>query len=254
MSVHDTARSGFGSDAARYARGRPDYPAEVAGWLADTLQLEPGKTVVDLGAGTGKFTGRLLATGATVIAVEPSAAMRDHLVEDLPEVEVLEGTATSLALADESIDAIVCAQAFHWFATAEALAEMHRVLRPGGMLGLIWNTKDDTVPWVRAAFAIAEPYEGDAPRFHTGAWRRAFPAQGFGPLQEQRFAHEHRGPPETVIVDRTLSTSFIARLPEAEREQVAARLRSLIATDPDLAGRSEIALPYTTFAFSAERL
>ena len=254
MTGHATAQSGFDADAARYARGRPDYPAEVSGWLTDTLDLEPGKTVIDLGAGTGKFTRPLLQTGARVIAVEPVAAMRAKLSADLPEVEVLDGSATSIPLPDEAVDAIVCAQAFHWFATAEALAEMHRVLKPAGILGLIWNTKDASVPWVQAAYSVIEPYEGDVPRFHTGAWRDVFPAQGFGPLHEECFRHQHIGTPETVIVDRLLSVSFISSLPEAEREKVATKLRSLIATDPALAGQPQIAAPYTTLAFSTERL
>ena len=254
MSIHAAAQTGFDADAARYARGRPDYPAEVDGWLRDSVDLELGKTVIDLGAGTGKFTRRLLATGARIIAVEPVAAMRDRLAADLPEVETLDGNATAIPLPDASVDAIVCAQAFHWFATREALAEMHRVLKPGGILGLIWNTKDDTVPWVKSISEVTEPYEGDAPRFHSGAWRSVFPAEGFGPLSEERFAHEHRGTPETVIVDRVLSISFIASLPATERETVAARLRHLIATNPELAVKPEIALPYTTLAFSTERL
>ena len=254
MSIHATAQTGFDADAARYARGRPDYPAEVSGWLSDSIDLEPGKTVVDLGAGTGKFTRRLLATGARVVAVEPVAAMRAKLSADLPEVDVLDGSATVIPLPDASVDAIVCAQAFHWFATADALAEMHRVLKPGGILGLIWNTKDDSVSWVKAAFAVIEPYEGDVPRFHNGAWRAVFPADGFGPLHEEQFGHAHIGTPEAVLVDRLLSVSFISSLPDAERETVATRIRHLIATNPALAGKTEVAVPYTTYAFSTERL
>jgi SAM-dependent methyltransferase len=253
MSVHATAQTGFDADAERYARGRPDYPAEVDGWLRGTLGLAPGKTVIDMGAGTGKFARRLLATGARVIAVEPVAAMRAKLA-DLRGLETLDGTATAIPLPDASADAIVCAQAFHWFATTEALVEMRRVLRPGGILGLVWNTKDDTIPWVRAISEVIEPYEGDAPRFHSGAWRNVFPSPGYDPLQEHRFTHSHRGPPETVIVDRVLSISFVASLPANEREAVAGKLRHLIATNPALAGKAEISVPYTTLAFSAERL
>ncbi len=253
MSIHATAQTGFDTDAARYARGRPDYPDAVSGWLRDTLRLVPGKIAVDLGAGTGKFTRRLLATGAKVIAVEPVRAMRARLTAELPDLDMRDGNATAIPLPDASVDAVVCAQAFHWFATADALAAMHRVLKPGGILGLIWNTKDASVPWVQSAFEIIEPYETDVPRFHTGTWREVFPAAGFGPLREERFAHEHRGAPETVIVDRLLSVSFIAALSDAEREKVAAKLRTLIATDPALKGKDDIAAPYITMAFSLER-
>ena len=254
MSIHATAQSGFDADAARYARGRPDYPLEVAAWLRRAIELKPGRLAVDLGAGTGKFTRRLLATGAQVIAVEPVPAMRQRLASDLPELEILAGSATSIPLPEASVDAIVCAQAFHWFAAADALAEMHRVLKPGGILGLVWNTKDDSLPWVRSAFAMIEPYEGNVPRFHSGAWRRAFPADGFGPLHEERFRHEHRGHPEVVIVDRLLSVSFISSLPGEQREGVAARLRELVATDSALVGKTEIAVPYATFAFTCRKL
>ena len=254
MAIHSAAQTGFSTDANRYDRGRPDYPAAIANWLRDSVELGPGKCVVDLGSGTGKFTRCLLATGAQIVAVEPVAAMRGKLAAELPQVSALDGSATAIPLPDTSADAIVCAQAFHWFATAAALAEMRRVLKPGGVLGLVWNGRDDTVPWVRAAVGITAPYEGDTPRFHTGRWRSVFPADGFGPLREERFAHEHRGAPESVIVDRLLSVSFIAALDEAEREAVATRLRALIATEPALAGKSEIAVPYTTFAFTVRKV
>jgi SAM-dependent methyltransferase len=253
MSIHSTAAAGFSADATRYSRGRPGYPTEVDGWLRDMLQLAPGKTVVDLGAGTGKFTRRLVATGARTIAVEPVAAMRATLAE-LSAIETLEGSATAIPMADASVDAIVCAQAFHWFATREALAEMHRVLKPGGTLGLIWNSKDDSLGWVKRFFAIIEPYEGDAPRFHNRKWREVFPAPGFAPLVEERFRNDHVGPPEAVIVDRMLSVSFIASLPDEERNAVADKLRAFAASEPELAGKAEISVPYFTFAFSAKRL
>lgn len=253
MTRTHAAAAGFEADANRYARGRPDYPAEVLGWLRNTLHLGPGKTVVDLGAGTGKFTKRLIETGADVIAVEPAAAMRAKLAE-IDGLRVLDGSAEAIPLADASVDAIVCAQAFHWFATKAALAEMARVLTPGGMLGLIWNTHDTSVPWVKALGEITSAYEGDAPRFRSGKWSEAFPAPGFAPLQQEKFTNLQTGPVEVVVVDRMLSISFIASLPEDERKTVAARLRDLVASEPSLRGKQTVSVPYLTLAYTARRL
>jgi SAM-dependent methyltransferase len=252
--IHRAAATGFEGAAARYGAGRPDYPAELEAWLTDRLGLGAGATVVDLGAGTGKFEPRLLATGATVIAVEPVAAMRAEFARRFPGIEVREGTAEAIPLADASVDVVVAAQAFHWFATAAAVAEIGRVLKPGGRLGLIWNVRDETVPWVARLTGIMTPYEGDAPRFHTGRWREPFPAPGFGPLEETWFTHRHTGPAERVVVDRILSVSFVAALPEAERETVAAAVRAVVAETPDLVGKAEVTFPYRTLACLVRRL
>lgn len=252
--IHPAARAGYQARAATYERGRPGYPPDVAGWLRDTIGLAPGKTVLELGAGSGKFTPNLVATGAEVIAVEPVDAMRERLAAANPGVRAISGTAEAVPLADSSVDAIVCAQAFHWFANARALAEMRRVLRVGGMLGLIWNVRDESVDWVAALSRITDPLEGDAPRYHDGTWRRLFPAEGFGPLGDQRFTQRHVGDPEDVIVGRTLSVSFIAALPLAEQQKVATHVRALIAATPALAGKSEVAFPYDTLAYACRRI
>jgi len=143
--IRSVARAGFGAAAQTYGRGRPDYPDEIVGWLRQSLEMGPGKTAIDLGAGTGKFTKVLIQTQATVIAVEPVDAMRAELAKDLPGVRTLDGTAQSMTFGDAMCDAVVCAQAFHWFATEAVLAEIHRVLRPGGKLGLVWNVRDESV-------------------------------------------------------------------------------------------------------------
>jgi SAM-dependent methyltransferase len=254
VSIHRFAAAGFAKQAATYGRGRPDYPKAIDAWLTSHLGLAAGRTVLDLGAGTGKFTGRLLATGATVHALEPVAEMRTQFAEALPNVPIEDGTAEAIPLPDASLDAVVCAQAFHWFATPTALAEIARVLKPGGALGLIWNVRDVSVDWVAAIDDILAPHEGDAPRFAKGDWRRPFPAKGFAPLDEQSFPHEHRGPPDVVIVDRMLSVSFIGALPDEDRRKVEAQLRHLIEDHPSLVGRQEVAFPYRTHAYRSLRV
>jgi len=247
--VHPAAAQGFAASAEAYVRGRPSYPSALLPWLTGTLDLGAGRTCVDLGAGTGKFTRLLAQTGAEVIAVEPVAEMREQLAAGLPGVRALAGTAQALPLAEASVDAVLCAQAFHWFATAEALAELHRVLRPGGRLGLVWNVRDETVDWVAAMTAIMSPFEGATPRFHTGDWRRAFAGAPFTGLEEACFPYQHVGPAREVIVDRCLSVSFIASLPPAGRAQVEASLLELVASHPDLRGRETVAVPYLTHAY-----
>ena len=169
--IHPVAAEGFTAGAAAYVAGRPEYPPQIEDWLRTDLGLGKGKTALDLGAGTGKFSSRLVATGATVIAVEPVQAMLDELIRQYPEIEARSGSAQAIPLEDASVDGVVCAQSFHWFAAPESLKEVRRVLKPGGAFGLIWNLRDDGVPWVAALTRIMQPFAGDAPRFHSQKWR-----------------------------------------------------------------------------------
>lgn len=250
MEIHNSAAQGFAVAADIYVQGRPDYPAETGSWLREDLKLHAGKTVLEVGAGTGKFIPFLRQTSARVLALEPVEAMRERLTATNHDIEALAGTAASIPLPDGSVDAIVCAQAFHWFATDEALAEFRRVLAPGGMLGLIWNVRDESVPWVAALSAITDPLEGDTPRYRTGVWRRAFPAEGFEFAGAYRVAHAHHGRPEDVILGRTLSVSFVAAQPETVQQRIRAEINQLIARTPSLAGHDEVDFPYETMMFS----
>jgi SAM-dependent methyltransferase len=249
VKIHHTAAEGFTAGAANYAAGRPEYPPEIEPWLTHELGLDSRKAVLDLGAGTGKFSRSLLATGAKVIALEPVPAMLDQLLRQYPEVEARSGSADAIPLGDASLDAVVCGQSFHWFATPQALGEIHRVLKPGGALGLVWNVRDNSVGWVAAVSRIMNRFQDDSPRFHTQKWRTLFPADGFGPLRETRFQNRHTGNPEQVIVDRILSVSYIAALSPDQQEQVKAELREVIAGTPELAGKAEVTFPYETLAF-----
>ncbi|NVZ37175.1 class I SAM-dependent methyltransferase [Pseudomonas sp. 21615526] len=252
--VHKSAQQGFSTQAVTYAQGRPDYPRQLTGWLTDALQINPHSTVIDLGAGTGKFTRLLSTVAPTLIAVEPVEAMGAQLHKLLPQVRLLSGTAEAIPLEAATADALVCAQSFHWFSTEAALAEIHRVLKPDGRLGLIWNVRDESVDWVAAITEIITPYEGDTPRFYTGRWRKAFTGEYFSAPEMTCFPYSHVGSPQEVIMDRFLSVSFIAALPPAEKAQVTEQLQSLINTHPALRGRETVAFPYQTQAYRSQRL
>ena len=252
--VHTSAQQGFSTQAVTYAQGRPDYPRQLTGWLTEALHISAQSTVIDLGAGTGKFTRLLSSLAPTLIAVEPVAAMGAQLAKLLPDVRLVDGTAESIPLATASADALVCAQAFHWFSTRAALAEIHRVLKPEGRLGLVWNVRDESVDWVAAITEIITPYEGDTPRFHTGRWREAFTGEFFSDPEMICFPYSHVGSPQEVIMDRFLSVSFIAALPAAQKARVTEQLRTLIDTHPALKGRDTVAFPYQTQAYRCNRL
>jgi ubiquinone/menaquinone biosynthesis C-methylase UbiE len=247
MSVHRAARA-FGGAAASYDRARPEYPPEAVDWLARTLDLRPGRTLLDLAAGTGKLTRPLARTRARVIAVEPAAGMLDRLRAAVPEAEALEGTAEAIPLAGGSVDAITVAQAFHWFANDDALAEMQRVLRPGGRLALVWNRRELSAPSHAELDRLFAPYQGDVPRHRHGTWRAAMDAtERFDPLATAEFAFEQRHD-VAGYVERAASTSFIAALPDAERERLLAEAEAI--------GRrlgEPVVLPYVSELFAYVR-
>ena len=147
-------------------------------------------------------------SGAQVTAIEPVEEMRLQLSRKFPDLRTLAGTAQSMPLQERSAHAVTCAQAFHWFAAADALSEIRRVLIPGGSLGIVWNVRDESVGWVAELTGIVQPYEGDAPRYRTGAWRRLFPNDLFSDPEETVWDHRHVGSPEEVIVDRRETIAF----------------------------------------------
>jgi SAM-dependent methyltransferase len=248
MSIHDEARRGFGQGAEAYERGRPGYPARAIRWLERRLELGPGRTVVDVGAGTGKLTRELMTSGADVLAVEPVAAMRAVFEQSVPEARVSDGTAEALPLDDGSVDAILVAQAFHWFDGPAALAEFHRVLRPGGRMALIWNRRLRGQPLWRAISEITEPYRRDTPTHYGGEWRASMVSTAlFTRVDELEVPYEQDLDPDQ-LVDRIGSTSFIASLGDDERGRVLARIRAVAAG----AGGS-VRLGYATEAYVYQR-
>jgi SAM-dependent methyltransferase len=166
---------------------------------------------------------------------------------------VLAGAAEALPLADGSVEAVTVGSAFHWFRGEEALAEIHRVLRPRGRLGLVWNIKDEAEPWVARLGKIIEPLRGGAPRQASGAWRDAFErTKLFGPVRRRRFRLAHDVDREAVI-QRVASISFVAALPVAERNRVLAEVNAMLAADLTTRGRERLVIPYRTGVYWCER-
>ncbi len=230
-TIHKSAQA-FQTASEAYVRGRPGYPAEAVRKLIEELGIHEGRTVVELGSGTGKFTRQLVPTQARVVAVEPVEGMRQQFSELFPDVEVQAGTAEAIPMADASADAVIAAQAFHWFDGHTTLREIHRVLKSGGRLGLIWNVRDESVDWVRKLTDIIEPHAQGTPRHRTGFWKKAFQeTELFTPLELAQFRYDHAGPPE-MIVDRVRSTSFISALPNATLEGVLNQVRELVRKHP----------------------
>ena len=247
--VHPAAEA-FDRAADAYERGRPEYPSEAVRWLADKLGLRPGRRVVELGSGTGKFTRALRGTGAEIVAVEPSTSMRETFRRQLPDMEVRDGTAEAIPLPDASVDTVVVAQAFHWFRQPVSLDEIGRVVRPGGGLGLVWNLRDERVPWVAEFGRLLDGHEGPGvPRTRLGAWKAAFEGHPAFPTPESvSFPWTQEGD-AARFVDRALSVSFIAEKPPEVRERVADGVRSLLATHPDTAGKDRFTMPYVTSVY-----
>ena len=234
---------GFELVADVYERARPGYPPEAVAWIADRLDLREGRTVLDLGAGTGKLTRALLHTGARVIAVEPGDAMRAQLERAVPRAETLRGSAEQIPLPDASVDAIAVGQAFHWFRHDEAIPELHRVLGPGGGVALVWNSRDPDNPLHKEIGELIAPFVPPG-RPDAEEWPRPLrESELFGPVEEQRFSFAQELDPDT-LAERIASVSFVAAAPAEARRELDASLRRVAER---LGGRVDF--PYVTAAY-----
>ena len=225
-----------------YERARPQYPAEAVAWLAEQLGLKKGRTVLDLGAGTGKLTRSLVETGATVIAVEPGEAMLQQLKLAVPGITALRGAAEAIPLPDAAVDAITVGQAFHWFRHEEALPELRRVLRPQGGVALLWNSRDQQAPLQQEISKLIAPWVTDRAVRPDTATELALGGL-FGPIEERRFAFVDELD-EDGLADRIASISFVAAAPEDARRQIDADVRELVRRR----GR-RVDFPYVTWVY-----
>jgi SAM-dependent methyltransferase len=252
MPVHISAEEGYANVGATYEKGRAGYPSDAVAYLVQRLGIVGGdQCVVDLAAGTGKFTRALLTAGVTPIAVEPVAHMRETCVAQTPGVEVVDGTAESLPFADESVDAIIAAQAFHWFDGVAALAEFHRVLKPMGGVGLVWNGQDRSVDWVEAIWREVDAARDDTPSAWSYEWRKAFvPGNGFGPLTSVTFRHDHPTDRDGIVA-RVTSISFVARGPQEQRDALT---QHILKVCDDFGLPERFVLPYNCYVHWCRRV
>jgi SAM-dependent methyltransferase len=236
-----------------YERGRPGWPPEVV----DVAGLPPTATVLELGAGTGKLTRLLVSRFNAVVAVEPDEGMRRLLVARCPGADVRVGSAEAIPLADASADGVFAAEAFHLFDAERALAEIARVLRPGGALVLMWNLPAGPSEPSLAAVEEAlrerapsnleyDPVDLNSRRYASGAWRTAFAGSPFTEPEETRLAN-----PQTVdregVAAFLASMGWIADLPESERQAVLDKITSLVAA-PEYRRRWETRVHWSRLA------
>ena len=224
MPIDDVAARGFQAGAVAYELARPGYPDEAVTVLRDEAGIGVGTHVLDLAAGTGKLTRRLVELGASVTAVEPVAAMRVQLETVLPGVEVVDGTAEEIPVDDASVDVVAVAQAFHWFDAPVALREIARVLRPGGRLVLLWNERDETTPWVSEMSRLIRWHERTVSRYQHVSWPDIVATSGrFSQLVERTVPWDQ---PMTrdLLADRVRSISYIAAMPISQREKLVAEV------------------------------
>jgi SAM-dependent methyltransferase len=243
MTDRATRSRSFETVAAEYERHRPEYPEQALRWAAELLGLADGARVLDVGAGTGKLSRGLVSLGLDVVAVEPGAPMLEQLRLAVPEAEGLQGEAESIPLEDASVDAAFAAQAFHWFDPGRALPELHRVLRPGGGLALLWNWWDERDPLQRElgeliGYAGHQPYREE--ELPGAPW--------FDGLGRTVIESAHESSPDALVGYLTTASAFLTAEPE-EREQALREVHELASRYGE-----RFALPRLTYAFAFARV
>jgi ubiquinone/menaquinone biosynthesis C-methylase UbiE len=253
--LHPSAQNGFSSSAELYQQVRPSYPQEIVFWLKNRLNLSQQSTIIDLGAGTGKFIPYLQQITPKIIAVEPISAMLAQLQNCYPNIQTTQAFSHNLPFSINFADAICCAQSFHWFSNQETLLELHRVLKNEGWLILIWNQRDTQIEWVKAIADTIQPFEGDTPRYHNQKWQNVFQEQNLFKLKHQiTFLFFHHGTVEQVVLKRLLSTSFIAAMPASEQLQLKQKFEEILRDYIQKTAQDKINFPYITHVYAFQKM
>ncbi|MGH3424711.1 MAG: class I SAM-dependent methyltransferase [Nocardioidaceae bacterium] len=232
----------FASVADSYDAGRPGYPIASVGWLVGERPVR----VVDLAAGTGLFSEALVAAGHRVLALEPSEQLAARLLQRLPAAWTARASAERLPLARRCAEAVTVAQAFHWFDAGAALDEIARVLRPGGALGLVWNFRDTSVPWVARLSALLRA-DGKLEESTAEQFAARVDGSGLFTPVERRSFRLWQPVDRDQLLDLVRSRSYVATLDAADRRQLLDRVGQLY--DDAAASTSALMLPYVTRCF-----
>lgn len=229
----------FGSVVDAYERGRPGYPLDAVRWLTGNDPL----SILELGAGTGKLTAALVELGHDVHATDPDPAMLDRLAQNVPVARISQTSAEDIPAADASYDLVIAGQSYHWFDKDEALPEIARVLKRGGSLSLVWNVRDERIPWVKRLGRIL----GD-PGHTNGPDDALESSPYFGPVESEKFKQWQVVDSESIR-DLVLSRSTVATLQPEERE---AKIREVLAFYDDYGrGMDGMQLPYVVECYRA---
>lgn len=250
-----TAWTSAADGVEAYDLSRPGYPMQALDWAVSGASIAV-RQALDLGAGTGKLTELLIARDMQVIAVDPSEAMLAALGRRYPEVDRRVGVGEQLPLEDGSVDLIVCGQAWHWMDAGVALGEARRVLRPGGVLSLLWNLRDEREAWVAALSDAMENHE-DSVRmtstFDGIQWAsNSQESHGFVMVEQLVLAHAESIAPSSLVA-LALSRSHVLTRDPSDRDRILDQVRRLSETHPALAGRSQVSMPYQTVTWRARR-
>ncbi|KAF8654102.1 hypothetical protein AX16_003635 [Volvariella volvacea WC 439] len=271
ISVHQVAQLGFGTGTNElYDRARPSYQSQVLKQLRQAVDFPAPLNVLEIGSGTGIFTRALLKHEdwckdiKSLKAVEPSAGMRDVFTKNIDDerVTVAQGTFDNTGVENGWADLITIAQAFHWCPDYNrACTEFARVLKPGGLVAFIWNLEDrDHARWVAQLRERIEQHENNTPQFRLGLWRQTFDTTNynafFKPQQEHVWSYHLPTTVDTAI-DRALSKSYIAMLPEVEKNKVQEDIKEILARGDDRTWIDKNAgvfeYPYKTWLVIAEK-
>jgi len=248
MASNEEMSTSFGSAAGTYEAGRPDYPIQAIDWmLQPVVGGERSLRVADVGAGTGKLTRAIVELGAEVVAIDPDAKMLAALREHVHGVPTFVGSAESLPLPDASVDAVLLGQAWHWVDAASGSTEVGRVLRSGGVLGVVWNIRDDSVGWVQRLTEIM--HGSHAEKMLAGGDPSIEPP--FGDVESAQWRWTRPMTRDSLLAMARSRSYIITATPE-DRAAIEAGLLELF-DEIGAVGDKVVELPYVTRAYRAVR-